>query len=417
MGRVFALVFQNGPAKIRPIMACPNSPCSSPPIPENFDFVGDPNAARFCDARLIGLAPSDASQGTTLTALDTVTGCLSQPQTIKGSWQHNPDNCGGPDYVGPLDAPEFSNIPAADATKSHWPAYFETTTGCAVDPLKLVKMLPAASNTGFIHGWQRESCPSSGKPVSINPQLLGAGKQNTGGNCVSPKMLGYIKDSVTLTGGEVIDNYTWYSLDQWQQAVVDPVVDADLIDAEDPEDIKLSLAFWREEGCTNGSNKVKKLIGANWTQVKRLLGIGDPVIFEPWEEVYLQHKSVGPITGISYFPSVNTPGALPVVANPDFPVDLTLLPGYLPSHKTVRLHIHCKSTTISQHFDAGIAINGKEYARNACAADSASNDNQNTVEIPIPDDGILHINNFYQIAFAGNVGSHLAVVYVLALLP
>ncbi len=108
----------------------------------------------------------------------------------------------------------------------------------------------------------------------MSPEFLISGRQSAAGNCVSPRVLAFVPYDRGVCDGKTATEYRWYSMDQWQQATVPPVVEEDMLRSEEGQPANLSIAAWRTEGCPSGSTEVKQLVQIDLVQLKRILTDG-----------------------------------------------------------------------------------------------------------------------------------------------
>lgn len=393
-------------------MSCPDSSCNPAPSLGSWTFTANPSANQFCDDRLIGLAQSDASGGTTLTAVDPITGCLTRPSTIKGIWQHDPDGC-LPDYVGPLDALDFINIPAFDAEKTHGLPVWQKSCGGTVS--QLVNQVPVPGNLGQPAMFRNECCTDATRWAVMAPEFLVNGRQTSEGTCVSPRVLAFIPYERTVCDGKVVTEYRWYSMDKWQQSDALPALETDIYKAGTGQTQNLWLAGWRDEGCPSGSTKVKQLVKIDRPQLERILELANGGVLTDPVQIYLQYALVnGAVTqpGITYYPALPSAGASIVSNSVDY--NLNSIPLFKPGiHTGVIVRIQMLASGFTQKFDTVMVINGTEYCRTTVVADNGSDANYTEATIRVPADGILHLNYWYQISIAGNAAGVIARAHVI----
>jgi hypothetical protein len=398
-------------------MACPSgTPCSPAPAePGSWTFTANPNASRFCDARLEGLSHSNASAGTNLVAVDPLTGCLTRPDAPKGTWQHDPNGC-QPDFVGPLDDPSFTNVAAHNTAKTHFIPGWELS--CDSQSIKrMVAMAAPAGNEGLPAMLREECCAGGVRWATMAPEYLINGRETAAGTCASPRVLGYVPYTRTVCDGKSVTEYRWYSLSRWQQDDAAAVVEADIFDPADGETQNLWFTFWRTETCTGGGS-VKQLVKADVTQVKRVLGIGangNYLNLDPQPVIYSQHKSVTPGSASwnYYLPDLPVSGSLPITDS-TVTVNLEDITGWAEDWTHVVLDVYLKGTTITQLFDMCIVISGKEYARVSLPGDDAGGNSNCQITLPIPSNHQINVQLDYQVTTPGDVGSVLAMVYLVA---
>ena len=391
-------------------MACPGSPCSpAPSSAGTWTFTANPSANRFCDDRLIGLAASDASAGTTLVAVDPITGCITRPAGPKGVWQHDPDGC-LPDFFGPLSNPDFCGILAANPSLSQRIPMLQGPADCGNETVSLVSQAAENSQTGLLALIQRGACAGSVKWATAAPEVLLNGRENAAGTCVSPRVIGYVSRVRTIAPGITVTEQELYSIDQWQQATVSPVLETDLLEAESPAVPNLQLAAWRTETCPNGGT-VKQLVGMDAVQLKRIISPGRTIFLEPPELVYSQIRSTAPYGAIAHFPALGPASPPPIISNGVI-VNLTTLPGYTADATAVRLSCSITANTVTQLFDVVLVINGREYCRVPLPGDNAGGSSSNQIEIPIPANKLLPVDFYYQLVTAGTLTGMVAQVWV-----
>jgi hypothetical protein len=393
-------------------MSCPGSPCNPAPSTGSWTFTANPSANRFCDDRLVGLSYSDASAGTNLVSVDPLTGCLVRPAGPKGVWQHDPDGC-QPDFAGPLNAPEFANVPGIDATKSHGLPLFESD--CNGEVSKLIKQDVAAGNLGLPAMLRDECCTGGTRWAVMAPEFLINGRQSSAGTCVSPRMLGFVPYERVICEGRTVTEYRWFTLDKWQQAEVPDVVEADIFEAGEGEAQNIWLTAWRDEGCPSGSTKVKQLAKLGPVQAKAIFGIGGASITmldEPLS-IYLQHRQTegGGAGAIVYYPSVSPAGTPPFVSE-SFSRDLTSIAGWDDDFTHVIFTVKIKATTVTQLYDGVLVIGGREYARVSLPGDNAGGNDGGQYILKIPSNKIISGNFYNQVVTAGTLGGLLAQVLI-----
>ena len=395
-------------------MACPGSPCSPPPASAGtWTFTAIPAANRFCDARLIGLAASDASQGTTLTAIDPITGCLTRPAGPKGVWQHDPDGC-LPDFFGPLDNPAFCGLLPADPTKAHYLPVLEST--CGGTDATLVKQTALSGNQGLPAMLRAECCEGATSWSVMAPELLINGRQSAAGSCVSPRVLAFTSYERVVCPGTTVTEYTWYAMDSWQQAGVAAVVEADIFDAEEEETANLTFAAWRTETCPGGGS-VNQLVSMGPAQLDRILGLnrqaGAIDFTDTPELIYSQYKVNAIGTFPPHFPAAPPAGTGSFLTQA-VSVDMTTKTGYSTNAKGVLLNFVLKAyTDEASSFDIVLAANGMEYARVALPGEFRGGTDTNQVMVPLLPDGTIDINCYMQVTSGDAVsGFGLALVYL-----
>ena len=322
-------------------MSCPGTPCTPAPTTGSWTFTANPSANRFCGDRLIGLAGSDASAGTNLVAVDPITGCLSRPEGPKGVWQHNPDGC-QPDFVGPLDNPEFVNLAGIDATKRHRLPLLESTCGESV--AEIVSGDVISGNLGIPAMLRDECCAGGTQWAVMAPEFLINGRQSSAGVCVSPRLLGFVPYERTICPGRTVTEYRWFSMDKWQQAEVADVIDADILSPASGQTQNLWIGAWRTEVCSGGGT-VNQLVKINGVQAKRLLA---DVLPQPSMVHQIPWHSIGTAT-----PDLNATQTL-LTFNP------ATLPGYKAEYQTMWLQTRLVVSSVGADYRIKILIGAQE---------------------------------------------------------
>jgi|GEM_PF-3805202 len=389
-------------------MSCSGTPCTPTPTTGSWTFTANPSANRFCDTRLIGLAGSDASAGTSLVAVDPITGCLTRPAGPKGIWQHDPDGC-QPDFAGPLSNPEFVGLATVDATKRHRLPLLESDCGGTVSKVVSGDILPG--NLGLPAMLRDECCAGGTQWAVMAPEFLINGRQSAAGPCVSPRILGYVPYERTICPGRTVTEYRWFSLDKWQQAEVADVIQTDILKPKSGETQNLWVAAWRNESCSGGG-VVKQLTKINGTQLDRLLDSAQSILDEPvliYQQFALENGATTPYT---YYPAL--PPASTTAINQTLTFDLNTIAAYKPSiHTGVFIRVQLMATTFSQFFDTVFLVNNVEYARTTIVGTNGSDSDNSSSWIKIPSTGILNLAFYRQVAVAGQAAGIIARAYVI----
>lgn len=387
-------------------MACPGIPCNSPVLPPSWTFTANPSANRFCDPRLEGLSAVDASatEGGALLFLDPVTGCLNRPEAPKGIWQHDPQGC-APDFVGPLSAPEVTDVPFANPAKFHSIPVFESDCD---DPVKkLVRFSPQSSPMGMPSMLNAENCNQSHYWSIMDPELLLDGREDQDGKCVSPSVLGSVMVERAIGPGITESVPYWYQFSQWQQAAVPQIIETDILDPDDGTP-NIQVAGWRQETCPGGG-AVQQLTGFTMAQIRRALGITDEVLTPKYPQVLWPYPAIGS-SGLVY--------AIGAVL---FSFDITALPGYLPEYNTVWLRSALVLSSRGADVRLQIVINGnlihddftREYGTDEVSGGVDFTNNTYTFPMPITP-GVKNVVQNW-IGLSGDPGITFENSYLLSL--
>ncbi len=151
--------------------------------------------------------------------------CLKRISAKKGVWLHNPENPGGPDYVGGLDQIVVTGMDKLATTGcSLIPALRPTTDAQGMSALELVIASPQDNSKGTIGALN--ACGTNGglRPDRIIPESLSGCPNNL-------SLLAF--EAVTeIVDGQSIVNYKWYGASalKFPQGQVGELTGADLTD-------------------------------------------------------------------------------------------------------------------------------------------------------------------------------------------
>ena len=317
-------------------MGCPGLPCTPVQPVGSWTFNGDPTAPRFCDTRLVGLAPMDASQGFSLPILNPVTGCLGQPSAPRGVYQHDESKCFG-DFIGPLENPDMI-LKLADPGKSHSLIVLEQDCGNPSGPGNPVRLIPKDSQYGMPSLLRPDGCNDTGGMARLSPVLLINSRQGNTGACVSPRMLGYLPVTREVDGRTVTE-HVWFALTKWQQATVDAVVNSDILLPNEGQTANITITGWRTETCPNGGS-VRQLVEFPADQIQRTFPRG-MVHKTPWHTIGEQNMDFTASQILfSFIPSA--------------------LPEFNPNFKTMWLRTEVKAGTLGRDYRLRIRLKDQD---------------------------------------------------------
>ncbi len=176
----------------------------------------------FCDPKLLSLPKATAMN---LVGVPDGDQCLKRISAKKGVWLHNPENPGGPDYVGGLDQIVVTGMDKLATTGcSLIPALRPTTDAQGMSALELVIASPQDNSKGTIGALN--ACGTNGglRPDRIIPESLSGCPNNL-------SLLAF--EAVTeIVDGQSIVNYKWYGASalKFPQGQVGDLTGADLTD-------------------------------------------------------------------------------------------------------------------------------------------------------------------------------------------
>lgn len=354
-------------------MACPGTPCTTITVPPGWSFSPNPVAPSLQDDRLIGLAEQDITGGTRLVIVDPETGTLGTAASPKGIWQHNPAVCGG-DFVGPLNDPPLSGIPAPNTAKAQHLLMLESD--CDGANQHFVKAVAGSGTTGLPLMLRGGVCASGVKPVTMAPEILDTNHSDAGGVLWNLRMLGYITESVEVSTGVFQTQYKWFSSDRVHQAAVPQVEESDTTETVSAVAPNLQYAMWRKVTGTGG--------GTGW----ELAGIPEGQIpgrirrssLDMLDEQFLIYEQT------------TTPGNNPVTESENY--DLHDQPTWNEEASGVILFYSILGSTVTRDFDIIIRINGQQFARMYVNLEMALTDTAQVI-IKNPPTGIVTVSIEY----------------------
>lgn len=176
----------------------------------------------FCDPKLLALPKATAMN---LVGVPDGDQCLKRISAKKGVWLHNPENPGGPDYVGGLDQIVVTGMGKLATTGcSLIPALRPTTDAQGMSALELVIASPQDNSKGTLGALN--ACGTNGglRPDRIIPESLSGCPNNL-------SLLAF--EAVTeIVDGQSIVNYKWYGASalKFPQGQVGELTGVDLTD-------------------------------------------------------------------------------------------------------------------------------------------------------------------------------------------
>ena len=191
----------------------------------------------FCDPKLLSLPKATAMN---LVGVPDGDQCLKRISAKKGVWLHNPENPGGPDYVGGLDQIVVTGMDKLATTGcSLIPALRPTTDAQGMSALELVIASPQDNSKGTIGALN--ACGTNGglRPDRIIPESLSGCPNNL-------SLLAF--EAVTeIVDGQSIVNYKWYGASalKFPQGQVGELTGVDLTDTTNYR----MAVFERAGGC------------------------------------------------------------------------------------------------------------------------------------------------------------------------